>query len=76
MDMASSQLSGCVSNIGNKRIRIVSSQGIVTADHANPSLVINELLCYAMKKFNQFNAKVLKQAVLDFYDFTQTTTAK
>ena len=73
MDMASSQSSGGVSNLGNKRLRIASSQGLITVDHANPSLGINELLCYTMKKFNQLKAKMLKQVVLDFYDSTQTT---
>jgi len=77
MDQSCSQPAGCSSASApvSKRTRVAWSPSHSSAD-VNPTFVVNELLCYAMKKFNQLNGRMLRQVILDFYDTTQLSTAK
>ena len=63
----------------SKRARQISSPShslTSTRLHSGRHLVINELLCFMFKKYNQLNVKVLKQIITDFYDGNQVNAAK
>ena len=65
MDRSNSQ-----SDLPNKRARQQSDQG------GGKQIVINELLCYASKKYHQLKKQILKQTIYDFYQSETVIEAK
>jgi len=64
---------GCTASQDNKRQRQQSGVG---GENAGREIVVNEVLCYTLKKMGQLPEKTLKQILLDFYNIDKIVEAK